>query len=65
MKLEHDIKEIPKKIKLALLNKGWTQKHLADLIGENRTQLNRAINGEMTPKAKEIRQKIYEILDIK
>ena len=36
---------------------------LADLIGENHQQVNRAIKGDVSPKAREIRSKIAKILD--
>lgn len=52
-------------IKIALLNKGMSQRELADLIHENPTQLNRAIKGDMTPKSRELRKKIEKVLDIK
>lgn len=57
--------ETTKIIKVALMDRGWTQKHLAELIKENKAQVNRAIKGDMTPKSVEIRKKIYEVLGIK
>ena len=59
--LEETKKEVERKIKFALLDRGMTQKQLSDLINENRQQVNRAI----TPKSKEIRNKIYQLFNIK
>lgn len=63
--LEESKRKIEKTIKFALLNRGMTQKQLSDLIKENRQQVNRAIKGDTAPKSKEIREKIYQILDLK
>lgn len=63
--LEESKKKVEKTIKFALLNRGMTQKQLSDLIKENRQQVNRAIKGDTTPKSKEIREKIYQVLDLK
>ena len=67
--IETDLKqkalETTKTIKIALMDRGWTQKHLAELMKENVSEVNRAIKGDMTPKSKEIRKKIYEVLNIK
>lgn len=49
----------------AYQDKGWTQKHVAELVGENPQQVNRALRGlDNTPKSKEIRNKAREILGI-
>lgn len=63
--LEETKKEVERKIKFALLDRGMTQKQLSDLINENRQQVNRAIKGDTTPKSKEIRDKIYQLFNIK
>lgn len=63
--LEETKKEVERKIKFALLDRGMTQKQLSDLINENRQQVNRAIKGDTTPKSKEIRNKIYQLFNIK
>lgn len=63
--LEEKKKEVERKIKFALLDRGMTQKQLSDLINENRQQVNRAIKGDTTPKSKEIRNKIYQLFNIK
>ena len=66
-KVETDLRqqmlETTKTIKIALMDRGWTQKHLAELIKENKSQVNRAIKGDMTPKSVEIWHKIYEVLE--
>ena len=62
--LEETKKEVERKIKFALLDRGMTQKQLSDLIKENRQQVNRAIKGDTTPKSKEIRDKIYQLFNI-
>lgn len=63
--LEETKKEVERKIKFALLDRGMTQKQLSDLINENRQQVNRAIKGDTTPKSREIRNKIYQLFNIK
>lgn len=63
--LEETKKEVERKIKFALLDRGMTQKQLSALIKENRQQVNRAIKGDTTPKSKEIRNKIYQLFNIK
>ena len=63
--LEETKKEVERKIKFALLDRGMTQKQLSDLIKENRQQVNRAIKGDTTPKSKGIRDKIYQLFNIK
>lgn len=60
-KLTHDIKM---KIKLALLERDMSQVELSKLIKENPQQMNRAINGDNSPKSIEIRNKIYRVLNI-
>lgn len=41
--LEETKKEVERKIKFALLDRGMTQKQLSDLINENRQQVNRLL----------------------
>lgn len=60
--LERTQRQIEKKIKFALLDRGMTQVELAKLISENPQQLNRAIKGDMSPKSLSLRQKIYKVL---
>lgn len=57
-------KNLEKKIKIALLDRGMTQKELSKLIKENPQQVNRAIKGDSAPKSIELRKKIYQILNI-
>lgn len=63
--LETQKNEVEKRIKIELLERGWTQKKLSDLIGENRAMVNRAIKGDTTPRSIEIRSKIFEVLNLK
>lgn len=42
-----------------------SQLELAELIHEGPQQLSRAIHGDMQPKSREIRSKVYRVLDIK
>ena len=63
--LETQKNEVEKGIKIELLERGWTQKKLSDLIGENRAMVNRAIKGDTTPRSIEIRSKIFEVLNLK
>lgn len=58
-------KAMAKRIKIRLLEKGMTQVELGRLINEKPQQLSRAIHGDMQPKSKEIREKVYQVLDIK
>lgn len=56
---------VERKIKLALINKSMTQTDLAKLIGESKSDVNKAVKGGTLPKDKEIRKKIYQVLGIK
>lgn len=64
--VEHDIDlsidKLKKQIKMKLLEKDMKQVELANLINEGQVQVNRAINGDASPKSKTIRKKIYLIL---
>ena len=64
-KLNTTAQELEKRIKVALLDRDMTQAELANLIGENRQQVNRAIKGEIGQKPTKIRNKIYKVLGIK
>lgn len=57
-------RDIKKKIKWALFERDMSQVELAELINENKQQVNRAIGGDMSPKSRKIRNKIYRILGI-
>lgn len=52
-------------IEMGRLKKRMSYKELANLIGEGQQQLSRAIHGDMQPKSKRIREKVYKVLDIK
>jgi Helix-turn-helix. len=56
--------DIERSIKIALLNREMTQKELAELIHANPQQLNRAIKGDMTPKSRELREKVARVLNL-
>lgn len=56
--------EMESNIKIALLKRNMTQVELAKLIGEGPQQVNRAIKGDISPKARRIRSKISKILDL-
>lgn len=58
------VHKVESDIKTALLKKHMTQVELADLIGENRQQVNRAIKGDISPKARKIRSKIAKVLNL-
>ena len=51
-------------IKVKLLERGMTQAELSRLLNINRQQVNRAIKGDKSPRAIEIREKIYRVLDM-
>lgn len=58
-------KEVSKRIKIALIEKGLSQVDLARILDVGTPQLNRAIKGNLSPKSIEIRKRIYHLLDIK
>lgn len=62
--LADGVEAIYTQIKIALFKKHMSQVELAGLINEGPQQLSRAIHGDMQPKSKEIRQKVYRVLDI-
>lgn len=64
-KLNATAQELEKRIKVALIDRDMTQAELANLIGENRQQVNRAIKGEVGKKPTEIRKKVFKVLGIK
>lgn len=45
--------------------RGWSQRELAEHIGETESDVSRAIGGSLTPKAIQVRMKIYQALGIK
>lgn len=61
-KVSHDLFNV---FRNAYQEKGWTQKYVAELLGINPQQFNRAIRGlDNTPKAKEIRNRARDVLGI-
>ena len=63
--LEKTALDIEKEFKIALLNQGMTQKELAKLIHTTPAQVNMVIKGDMTPKSRELREQMMEILHMK
>lgn len=62
--LEQATADIEKRIKTALIDQGMTQVQLADLLNLSPQWVNRAIKGQNTPKAINIRKKIYKVLGL-
>ena len=60
--LESASREIEVEIKTALMKKGWTQADLAKRLNISRQQLNQAVKGSNSKRAKEIRETVYELL---
>ena len=56
--------DVERNIKMKLLDRDMTQAELSRLLNINRQQVNRAIKGDNSPKAIEIRKKIYRVLDM-
>ena len=63
--LEQAKKAVERQIKMALLKKNMSQAELAELIGESRQNINKAVKGGTLPKDQMIRKKIYKVLGIK
>lgn len=68
MPVEQELERATQKVEHAITRKlsdrDMSQAELSRLIGENRTQVNRAIHGVNDPKSKAIRKKIYRVLDM-
>ncbi|WP_297819818.1 helix-turn-helix transcriptional regulator [uncultured Lactobacillus sp.] len=66
MPLEEQLDEakqaVTKAIKMALLEKGWSQAELAETLNLNRGIVSRAINGDNNPQSVKVRKMIYKIL---
>lgn len=56
---------VEKEFKIALLDQGMNQKELAKLVHTSPAQVNIAIKGDMTPKSRELREQMAEILHMK
>lgn len=63
-RLEEAAAEIRATIKIELAKRNMTQAELAELLGENRVAVNRAIGGFNDPKSKTMRKRIYKVLNI-
>ena len=61
-KLEEAKKAVERQIKMALIKNPLTQAALAELIGESRQDINKAVKGGTLPKDQMIRKKIYKVL---
>lgn len=61
-KLEQAKKAVERQIKMALIQNSMTQAELAELIGESRQDINKAVKGGTLPKDQMIRKKIYKVL---
>ena len=61
-KLEEAKKAVERQIKMALIKNSMTQAELAELIGESRQDINKAVKGGTLPKDQMIRKKIYKVL---
>ena len=62
--LVEGIKENSKHIKMALMDRGMTQVELAKMLSTNPQVLNRAIQGDMSPRSLELRKRINRVLGI-
>lgn len=64
-KLIEQMTETEMTIKKALLEKGWKQQDLVDLLKIHKSIISRAIHGDMAPNCRRARKKIYKVLGIK
>ncbi|BAN07810.1 MULTISPECIES: helix-turn-helix domain-containing protein [Levilactobacillus] len=62
--LVEGIKQKSKHIKMALMDRGMTQVELAHMLSTNPQVLNRAIQGDMSPRSLELRKQINKVLGI-
>ncbi|AVH74744.1 helix-turn-helix domain-containing protein [Weissella koreensis] len=67
--IEAEQDALKRKIKKRINDELWErddmkQRELAELIHEGESQVNRAINGEGSPKSKLIRKKIFQLFNI-
>lgn len=61
-KLESAKKLVEREIKMALIEKSMSQVELAQITGESRSEINKAVKGNTSPHSTELRKKIYKIL---
>ncbi len=64
LRLRQASAEVEVVIKQALLKRHMKQKDLAKLLKTSPQWINRAVKGQNTPKANEIRKEIYQVLNI-
>lgn len=62
--LEKATADVERSIKTKLVERHMTQAELSRLLNINRQQVNRAVKGGNLPSSREIRKKIYRILDM-
>ena len=60
--LSHAANKLESKIKQKMLEKGYSQIELANLLKENRSTISAAIGGYPNKKSKEVRKRIFKIL---
>lgn len=59
---EDAVDHLKTKFKIAMIENGYTQRQLANMIGVSDAQISRAIKGDMQPKSKLIRKTLSKIL---
>ena len=62
--LEKATADVERSIKAKLVERHMTQAELSRLLNINRQQVNRAVKGSNLPSSREIRKKIYRVLDM-
>lgn len=62
--LEIASNDVKLKFKMAILQSGFKQVELAEMVGTTPQQLSRAIAGNTTPKDIEIQKKLAKILNV-
>lgn len=62
--LEQATTSVRKKFKIAILESGYKQRELAEIIGTTPAQLSRAIAGNTTPKDIELQKRLAKFLNI-
>ncbi|MCH5463225.1 helix-turn-helix transcriptional regulator [Lactobacillus sp. LC28-10] len=60
----NSVRENKKRIKKALLDRDMTQVELSKLLDVNPQVLNRAVQGDMSPRSLEIRHSINRVLGL-
>ena len=62
--LEAAANKVQRAFKVALAERGMTQVELARLLGTGKVQLNRALNGNTSPKDIELQKQAAKVLGI-